>query len=166
MSSTLPPAEADPVSRAAPIVARWWLPKLALTLTLIVYTGWELLSGPLAPLPMVTLGQALVVTGAAIHLYHYRLLKGPNRALDRPDSLVTRGGLLASIRHPMYLGDAIMVTGAAVLAGSLVGCLLLAACLATIDRLAREEDRLLAQAFPETSPAWRKSTRRLVPFLY
>lgn len=69
------------------------------------------------------------------------------------------------IRHPMY--TSLLVLGADLVLGapSLLRCLLWLALLADLVVKMSYEERLLAAHF-STYPAYRRSTWRIVPFIY
>lgn len=111
----------------------------------------------------VPAAQLLVLTGGAVFFVHYLLLKRLRTPLDQPPSLITHGGLFPLVRHPMYLGDALMDLGLALLAGSWLSVALLGLCLWALRRQAIVEDRHLAERFPEEHRQWRSRSGLLVP---
>lgn len=144
-------------------ISRWWPAKVVLSLIAILYAVYSLVAGPFTPaleLPLLP-GQILIVSGAALHLWHYKILKQEVPAPGNPARLVTGKGLFRFIRHPMYLGDAIMVLGATLMSGELLSLLLMAAFLPAVFFLARDEDRMMAEAFGKEFAAWRSRTRLL-----
>jgi protein-S-isoprenylcysteine O-methyltransferase Ste14 len=87
----------------------------------------------------------------------------PMTQKDDPE-LVTSGPYHL-VRHPIYSGLLVAIVGTAV-ALSWIG--LIAAALAAIyfGYAATVEERFLAKQFPDTYPAYRRSTKMLLPFIY
>lgn len=151
-----------------PRVSPWWTTKVLLALALVIQgavlsaTGW--LDRFLLPSPMV-LGQTVVLAGALVVCWHYFLLKRHNPSLAQPQHLVTSGGLFRLIRHPMYLGDFVVICGLALLyptwfslATIPIGCL-------AVFQLSLHEDRQMAVVFGEEFSLYQQRSRRLLPFL-
>jgi protein-S-isoprenylcysteine O-methyltransferase Ste14 len=81
---------------------------------------------------------------------HERVVKGPYRLL----------------RHPMYAGLDLAMTGTALAFGNRMGFLVAAfAALGTLVK-ARAEEKMPAKRFPRIYPAYSKRTKRLVPFVF
>ncbi len=86
----------------------------------------------------------------------------PMSRKEEPE-LVT-GGPYRRIRHPIYSGILLGGVGTAV-ALSWLWLIAVAFAAAYFGYSALEEERFLAERFPETYPAYRRSTRMLVPFV-
>jgi protein-S-isoprenylcysteine O-methyltransferase Ste14 len=90
--------------------------------------------------------------------------------LDVEDARVLPGQRLVShgiyrvIRHPIYSGDLLLVTG---LQLALNSWLVLGSCVlfVVVTRRAAAEEALLSTSFPEYS-AYRRTSKRFVPFLF
>jgi isoprenylcysteine carboxyl methyltransferase (ICMT) family protein YpbQ len=80
-------------------------------------------------------------------------------------ALVTRGPY-RYLRHPMYLGQALIAVGAPLTLGARWMLLLVVPALAILVVRARREDAALARAFPHEFPHHARQAKRLVPFLY
>ncbi len=121
----------------------------------LVLIGQSLL---FVPHRLALLGRAVVVLGGAVHLYHFWLLKRSNSTLDPPQQLVTSGGLFPWVRHPMYLGDGLVMLGFAILCPSWLsaGCLLLG--LLALAHQRRAEEGRLADLFGEAFEAYRRGS--------
>ncbi len=173
MQSKEPPKSSS-VDRTAPRinnnllsgVSRWWPPKVLVSLGMVAYAAWAMSAGPLTrvflQIPM-GVGSMLIAGGAAIHLWHYRILKAEAGELGMPESLVTSRGLFSRVRHPMYLGDTVMCLGALLAAGDLLALALFAAFGGIIVPLCRDEDRMMKQAFGEKFDRWREKTGAVFP---
>jgi protein-S-isoprenylcysteine O-methyltransferase Ste14 len=105
----------------------------------------------------------VVVTGGLVTILHYGLLRRSNRRLARPGRLVTRGGLFARVRHPMYLGDGVVYAGLALLAPGPVTLVVFVAGIAGILGQARVEDGWLSRRFGRQHARWRERTGLLLP---
>lgn len=119
----------------------------------------------LSPPPMIV-GQALVLAGAGINLQHYFFLKRSNPNVAAPDFLVSSRGLYHWIRHPMYLGDVILMIGLSLLAPGPAAFLLLILGMVGVGVQSRIEDAQMARAFGQPFEDWRSRTRLLVPGIY
>jgi protein-S-isoprenylcysteine O-methyltransferase Ste14 len=106
----------------------------------------------------------LVLGGTAFALYAIGTLGRSLSLMPEARSLVTAGPY-AKIRHPLYLGEAVMLSGIALQYISLTALLLMALQFAFQVQRMKHEERVLAAAFPEYG-AYRARTARLVPGLY
>ena len=145
----------------------WWALKLAAGGLLVALLAEHFLVGvlPAWPRPPLRLAQAVVVIGGLVTIGHYAALRRCNRCVARPAELVTRGGLFARVRHPMYLGDLLVYAGLALLAPGPATLAALGVGALAIVRQARLEDRWLARRFGDTHARWRGHTRLLLPGL-
>ncbi len=155
----------------------WWL-KTGTTLALALTVASR-------EVPMgtaYTVGGVLAITGATVNLWHYRLFRQVGR-LVAPSALRVRGGLLPWVRHPMYLGEGLLMAGLVILAVGATGLpevgrespreswnqcwplvLGVIGWLATWQ-LAEIEDAALAKSFPEAHATWRRTSGLLWPTL-
>ena len=156
--------EASPIH--AP--ALWWAVKVIAGVGVIAWFALSAFTHPPIAAPVTFLfvvGQVVVVTGALVHLVHYGILKRQSPALSAPVALVTRGGLYGWIRHPMYLGDALVLLGFTLMKPDAVTVLFGAAGILAIDRQCAAEDDQLLQMFGSDFVRWEESTRRFIPGL-
>lgn len=117
------------------------------------------------PLPRVA-GQILVLAGAGIAIRHYLFLKRRNPDLAAPNFLESEMGLYRWIRHPMYFGDLVLMTGLTLLAPGFASVVLLALGTVGVGVQSRIEDALMARMFGPPFETWRARTRLLVPGLF
>jgi protein-S-isoprenylcysteine O-methyltransferase Ste14 len=84
---------------------------------------------------------------------------------QKDDPELVTSGPYHLVRHPIYSGILIAGIGTAV---ALSWLWLIAAVLAGVYFVysATVEERNMAQQFPETYPAYRRSTKMLVPFVF
>ena len=143
-------------------IAPLWPVKLLLSLILIVGACLHVFQREL-PMARILTANMLILTGAFLELWHYRLLKRGAGALGAPAQLVTRGGFLRVIRHPMYLGDVVMLFGFALLMSHPVGWGVFALFVGVVLGLCAQEDQAMAKQFPEAFAEWRKHTWRVLP---
>ncbi|MFS6827855.1 methyltransferase family protein [Cyanobium sp. ATX-6F1] len=122
-----------------------------------------LLDVPPAVVVPIPAAQILVLIGGGTVFTHYGLLKRRRGRFDHPEALLTRGGLFSVVRHPMYLGDALMDLGFALLAGTWLAFGIYGLCLVALGLQARVEDRHLAERFPEAHRHWSLHTGLLWP---
>lgn len=143
----------------------WWLVKVAAGLLLVAQLALVLGFGhPVERLAVpVVAGQVIAVAGGLVSLAHYGLLKSSSPDISRPGALVTSRGLYRLIRHPMYLGDLVLMLGLALMCASvLAGACVVVGGYALV-RLARAEDSMLRERFPREFAAYAARTRLIVP---
>ena len=151
-------------------VSIWWVLKTGLAAGLIFYVlATLLLRRPLYP-PLfdttLIVGQLIAIVGGGLHLWHYALLKSETAKLASPHRLVTRGGLFSRVRHPMYLGDLLLMLGFFLLGRDWIALALMLGGLASLVRLCVAEDRRSADLFPEEHAEWKSRTRLLLPYIW
>lgn len=100
---------------------------------------------------------ALVLAGGGTALGHYAWLKRADGAL------VTGAGLYRFVRHPMYLGDALLYAGFALYPATVPGLFAYGAALIALVRLGGAEDASLAARHGLCHAQWRSRTGLLVP---
>lgn len=86
-----------------------------------------------------------------------------DRQVLSDQKLVTEG-IYGYIRHPIYIGDILLVTGLELALGSWLFLLGLP-LLAVVTRQANAEEALLSRAFPGYD-AYRRRTRQFIPLLF
>ncbi|MFP4309889.1 MAG: methyltransferase family protein [Desulfococcaceae bacterium] len=118
-----------------------------------------------SPFPQL-FGQFWVLLGAGVNLRHYVFLKRNNPDVASPDFLVASRGLYQWIRHPMYLGDLILMVGLTLLAPGPVSFLLLGMGTVGIAVQSRIEDEQMVRRFGPAFEDWRDRTRLLVPGVF
>lgn len=113
------------------------------------------------------IGLALFVAGLALavwaRLYIGRNWGSPMSQKDDPELVTT--GPYSTIRHPIYSGIILGMIGTA-LAASLWGLIAVALLAAFFTYSAFTEERNLARTFPATYPAYKASTKMLIPFVF
>ena len=133
--------------------------------------GWGSFLGtrltPRTGLP-APIGLALDLVGVLFAIWA-RLTIGRNWsnviALKEKHELVQTGPY-GIVRHPIYTGMSLAVLGTAMTTGSLAAYLGFVCMMVGLLIRIQSEDRLMATQFPETHPAYRQRTRRLVPFIW
>lgn len=114
-------------------------------------------------------GAFVIASGAALRIWAIRTLSDHFRyelRVDEGQSLV-RSGPYAVLRHPSYTGLVLIGGGIALVFSSNLAALIGAALLFLILALrAHGEERILEQAFGPHYDAYRRTTWRLVPFVY
>jgi protein-S-isoprenylcysteine O-methyltransferase Ste14 len=83
----------------------------------------------------------------------------------RQGTLLVTEGLYRHLRHPIYLGEALIALGAPLTLGCRWVLLLSATALAVLAVRMAFEEEALARTFPEY-PRYAATTKRLLPFLY
>lgn len=144
----------------------WWALKVLSGVALVLYSlravGAD--EALVQNTPLLLTAQGLVLLGGLLHLIHYFALKRRAGNLAVPDRLVTDALLFRWIRHPMYLGDAILAAGFLLLVRDAVALLLSLFILISIVLQARLEDRRMETAFDESFRQWKRRTGLLTPF--
>jgi protein-S-isoprenylcysteine O-methyltransferase Ste14 len=112
-------------------------------------------------------GLALFVVGLALavwaRLYIGRNWGTPMSQKDDPELVTT--GPYSVIRHPIYTGILLAMIGTA-LAASLWGLIVVAVLGGFFTYSAFTEERNMAATFPDTYPAYKASTKMLIPFVF
>jgi protein-S-isoprenylcysteine O-methyltransferase Ste14 len=116
------------------------------------------------PVPVVVLGDALVVLG--LYLVHRVFVENTFTSATieaAPDQRVVSTGPYAIVRHPMYVGALVMLVGVPLALGSLVAILALVPMKLVIMMRAVAEERYLDEHLPGYR-AYRERVRyRLLP---
>ncbi|MEO0794158.1 MAG: DUF1295 domain-containing protein [Verrucomicrobiota bacterium] len=119
------------------------------------------------PSGIVLLGaQVIIAAGALFNLFHFAVLKRGAGNLGTPSMLVTQGGLLPWVRHPMYLGESVLVLGFAILGTSMISSMFALMYIVSITRLCLAEDRSCSAQFPESFASWAHRSKRLIPAIW
>jgi protein-S-isoprenylcysteine O-methyltransferase Ste14 len=112
-------------------------------------------------------GLALFFIGLAIavwaRLYIGRNWGTPMSRKDDPELVTT--GPYRRVRHPIYTGLILAMLGTA-LATTLYGLIVVAVIGGFFIFSATREEQYLAGEFPNTYPAYKRSTKMLIPFIY
>jgi len=119
-------------------------------------------------LPLALSGSLLALTGAALVL-RSRAELGPAWSLapkaDRGTGLVTTGPYRL-VRHPIYLGLALLAVGQALAFGSWPALVIvLCGIVPTFAWRARAEERLLDRTFGERYAVYQQRTKTIIPHL-
>lgn len=130
------------------------------------YLGVALMLLPMPPLGWAPLfvSALLVLGGTVFALYAIASLGRSLSVMAEARALVTSGPYRL-IRHPLYLGEAVMLVGIAIQYVSWMALALLAVQLACQVQRMKYEEGVLEQAFPEYG-AYRARTARLIPYVY
>ena len=112
-------------------------------------------------------GIALVVVGLLFTIWA-RLYLGRNWSgvvTLKKDHELVRGGPYRFVRHPIYSGLLLAITGSAVVRGEWRGVLALIIAFVALWRKLRLEERWLGEAFGEQYAAYRAEVAALIPFV-
>lgn len=140
-----------------------WLDIPPIWLLVFILAVWLLPRGGLAGGWVVPFGWLLVAQGAALMAWaawlfpRHRTSVVPHR---KPDNIITSGPYRFS-RNPIYLADALMLAGAALIMQSLIGLVLVPVFMAVITwRFIKGEEARLSAAYPDEAAAFFRQTRR------
>jgi protein-S-isoprenylcysteine O-methyltransferase Ste14 len=116
---------------------------------------------------LIGAGLALCAAGLALAVWA-RVYLGSNWGMpmarkEQPDLVET--GPYRTIRHPIYTGILLGLVGSA-LATSLFGLIAVAVIGGFFIYSARREERYMTGLFPDAYPAYKHSTKMLVPFVF
>lgn len=144
-------------------VSPWWAGKMIFALGLLVwfiasgiYGYWRIGS-------LYWLGRGMIFLGAAVNLYHIYRIKRVAGSVCQPKQLVSTGGLFPWIRHPMYLGELIVVLGFTLTINSPLAVIPFVFYYWFISLLCQDEDLNSAEDFPAEYAAWQARSKRLLP---
>jgi protein-S-isoprenylcysteine O-methyltransferase Ste14 len=161
--------DAPPPAPLAPLPGEpLWLTRLHHALFALVLAGGPLerllLGGATSWRPT---GVALLVGGVVLYRTGGRALGSALSPFIEPRHgapLVTEG-LYGHLRHPIYLGEALIAVGAPLAIGCRWTLAASAVALAVLAARVMLEEEALARTFPEYS-RYAATTKRLLPFLY
>jgi protein-S-isoprenylcysteine O-methyltransferase Ste14 len=162
-ADTPPPSPVDP-----PPGEPLWLTRLHHALFVLLLAGApleRLVAGGAAPRRAT--GLALLAAGVALYRTAGRALGDALSPFIEPRAgapLVT-DGIYRHLRHPIYLGEALIAVGAPLTLGCRWTLAISVLALAVLGVRIAFEDEALARTFPEY-PRYAATTKRLVPFLY
>ncbi len=113
-------------------------------------------------------GLALFVVGLTVALIAVGTLRRfyLSTLVIRKDHQLITHGVYRFTRHPIYLGVLTMCFGVPVYASSLYGFLTMSVLIPIFLNRIRMEERMLIEEFGDAYQAYRKATRKLIPFLY
>ena len=113
-------------------------------------------------------GIVLFVIGFAIELIaHITLGRNYTSMLFiRENHRLIRHGIYRYIRHPLYLGVLLASIGLAVYGLSLPGVLIMSALVLVFIFRIRIEERMLVETFGDAYRQYRKTTSKLISFIY
>jgi len=140
------------------IVVSFWLPHLSLFRFLNFARVHPVPSG---------VGVALCLAGMSVLVWARQSLgRNWSQTVSAKEGheLVTSGPYRV-VRHPMYAGGLLACLGSAIACGGTWIVLLFVLGSLFLWRVAAE-DRLMARQFPHEYPAYRRRTKRLVPFVF
>jgi protein-S-isoprenylcysteine O-methyltransferase Ste14 len=120
-----------------------------------------------APLLVCLLGLVLVAGGIVGAVAGYRALGSSHSPRTTPidDGRLVTTGIYAWIRHPIYAGWCLGALGGELLVGSILGVGVAQALVVFCDRRSREEDRFLADRYPDYA-AYKRRAKRFIPGVY
>lgn len=133
-------------------------------LYLPLFTGAHLLP---ASAPLQTTGAILCIAGIGLSIWS-RLLLGANWSggvtAKRDHELIIRGPYRV-VRHPIYTGFLMALTGTSLVTGGGAAIFVTVVCLLALYLKIAQEEKLLNELFPGAYAAYQRQTRKLVPFL-
>ncbi|HVW82481.1 MAG TPA: isoprenylcysteine carboxylmethyltransferase family protein [Candidatus Paceibacterota bacterium] len=150
----------------------WWIRIVVIVAAVVLASNlgrdWmRLLFIPWASAPLAWLGAALAVAGVALAIWA-RVYLGRNwgmpQAVKEDPELVTTGPY-ALVRHPIYTGMLLAMTGSALSAG-LWWAIVLVGAGSYFILSAHKEEALMLATFPDAYRAYRARTKMLVPFIF
>jgi protein-S-isoprenylcysteine O-methyltransferase Ste14 len=120
-----------------------------------------------APLPLVAVGDALVLLGFLVVFLVFRENTFTSSVIEvAAGQQVIDSGPYSVVRHPMYAGALVLVAGISIALGSLVGLASLPPFAAVIVWRLLDEERFLVGHLPGYA-AYRERTRfRLIPHIW
>ena len=113
-------------------------------------------------------GLSLFIVGLSIAIVAAWTLKRfyASTLVTREDHQLVTHGVYRLARHPLYLGVLIAIMGVPVYAPSLYGFLILSLLIPIFLLRIKMEEDILIEHFGDEYQAYRKVTKKLIPFLY
>ena len=137
----------------------------------LVGTIWDLIKNPeklrllsawnIAGLSLFTVGLSIAIVAQLTLKRFYS-----STLVMRQDHQLITHGVYRYVRHPLYLGVLIAIMGAPVYAPSLYGFLILSLMIPIFLLRIKMEEDMLIKHFGDKYQAYRRSTKKLIPFLY
>ncbi len=132
---------------------------------------WEILRDPasIGTLPLRNpIGLLMFLVGIGIAFTAVFTLKRfySSSLVIRVDHELVRKGPYRFVRHPIYSGVLIAVFSIPVYAASALGAILMAGLIPVILNRIRMEEALLIEEFGEAYLEYRRSVKKLIPFIY
>ncbi len=149
----------------------WYVIVQAVVMLLVLVGPRALPGGPTWSLPYAPqrqmIGAILVAAGGAFFLAALLRLGSALTPLPYPKegASLVQTGPFAFVRHPIYCGGLIASVGIALMVSGWLTFVYVAALFALLDVKSRQEERWLAQKFPDYV-AYQRRVRKLIPFLY
>jgi protein-S-isoprenylcysteine O-methyltransferase Ste14 len=124
--------------------------------------GWSQVTGGVA-----LAGDVLVALGLLINLFVFKANSfGGSTVQTFEDQKVISTGPYALVRHPMYVGVLIMMTGVPLALGSWGGLMILALMLPVLVWRILDEEKILKKDLPGYTEYTQKVRYRLAPYLW
>jgi len=126
----------------------------------------------IAPVHVVALAVTGVVMGLVGLFVRYLAFTTLGRFFTRTlrqaeDHVLVTDGIYRLVRHPGYLSDILLFTGAALATGNLIAMVVVPALfLPAYAYRIHTEEAMLAKTFGEEYEAYRRTSKRLVPFVF
>jgi protein-S-isoprenylcysteine O-methyltransferase Ste14 len=120
-----------------------------------------------ASLPLAVAGALIVIAGLAFAVWA-RIYLGKNWGMPmsvRENPELVTGGPYRFVRHPIYTGVLLGLFGTALAVASIWFYIFIFAGIYFIYS-ALQEEKLMAQKFPDQYPAYKKRTKMLIPFVF
>ena len=141
------------------------------SLTGIWGTSWGLVKQPqnLSMFPVLRIvGLALFIIGLTIMIVGQATLRRnySGTVVIREDHQLITHSIYRFTRNPMYFGLIMVVTGIPVFAASMYGFLISLVLIPIILNRIRLEEELLTEEFQDAYQKYKKTTKKLIPFIY
>jgi protein-S-isoprenylcysteine O-methyltransferase len=142
-----------------------WLVANGVLFAILARWGYHLRAGESILRPA---GTAMAVGGAALAAWARHTL---GRNWSKDVAIVARQQIISTgayryLRHPIYTGFLLMALGTALFVETIGVFLLVSLLAAFLVVKGRQEETLLASAYPREYPEYRRRTAALVPFVY
>ena len=137
----------------------------------MVETLWSLIWHPqnlhLLSVPNIV-GLVMLVIGLTVALVAVGTLKRfyASTLVIREDHQLITHGVYRHVRHPIYFGVIVAIFSAPVYASSLYGFLVLSMLVPIILNRIRMEERMLTEEFGDAYREYKKTTKKLIPYIY
>jgi protein-S-isoprenylcysteine O-methyltransferase Ste14 len=112
-------------------------------------------------LALIIIGYIIMIVGQVTLWRNYS-----GTVVIREDHQLITHGIYHFTRNPMYLGGIMVVTGLPVYVASLYGFLTSLVLIPIILNRIRLEEKLLTEEFQDAYQKYKKTTKKLIPFIY
>ena len=119
------------------------------------------------PRPVMIAALFLLFCGFAfcIAAREYLAFNWSGKVAIQENHKLVKGGPYKIVRHPVYLGVLVMMTGTSIIIGNIFGFVWVLFCFFGLFRKSKQEEELLVKEFEGAYEQYKKETKMIIPFV-